>query len=82
MSNILKFKDNLKEMSLEERRQRVDSIMMAFVEDIQNEIAQLDGAESFLKEPLARMQMKKAKNLLIDAAILSCSAISEEFDKH
>lgn len=82
MGKILNFKDIPEEISQEERRQKVDRVMMAFVEDIQNEIAQLDHAERFLKQPLAKMQMKKAKNLLIDAAILSCSAISEEFDKH
>ena len=82
MGKILNFKDIPKEISLEERRQKVDRVMMEFEEDIKNEIAQLDHAETFLKQPLAKMQMKKAKNLLIDAAILSCSAISEEFDKH
>ena len=82
MGKILNFKDIPKEISLEERRQKVDRVMMEFEEDIKNEIAQLAHAETFLKQPLAKMQMKKAKNLLIDAAILSCSAISEEFDKH
>jgi hypothetical protein len=81
VGNIVYFKDSPEELSTAERRARVDEMMMGTVTLVQDVVAQLEQVEKFLTSAEARRQLKQARNAVIDAAVLSCGAISEEFDK-
>lgn len=81
MGNIVYFRDAPEDLSAAERRAKVDEMMMGTVTLVQDVVTQLEHVEKYLTSNEARRQLKQARNAVIDAAVLSCGAISEEFDK-
>lgn len=81
-NNIVHFDNKEDRKAYEERKIKVNQLMLESVSFLQNEIARLEEVEDLLESRVAKMSLKRAKNLLIDAALLSCNAVSDEFDKH
>ncbi len=82
MGKIIYFKEAPEEISAAERRAIVDEMMMGTVTLVQDVVAQLEQVEKYLTSGEARRQLKLARNAVIDAAVMSCGAVSEEFDTH
>lgn len=81
MGKIIYFKEAPGEMSVAERRAFVDEMMMGAVTLVQDVVAQMEQVDRYLTNPEAKRQLKLARNAVIDAAVMSCGAVSEEFDK-
>ncbi len=81
-NNIVNFDKNQERKAYEARKRKVNKLMMESVSFLQGEVARLEEVEALLESRVAKMAIKRAKNLLIDAALLSCNAVSEEFDEH
>ena len=81
MGKIVYFKEAPEELSMAERREKVDEMMMGTVTLVQDVVDQLQHVEKYLTNPDARRQLRLARNAVIDAAVMSCGAVSEEFDK-
>ena len=80
MGKIIYFKEAPDEMIDAERRAIVDEMMMGTVTLVQDILAQLEQVDKYLTNPEARKQLKLARNAIIDGAVMSCGAVSEEFD--
>ena len=80
-NNIINLGEKESRRDFEARKQKVNKLMMESVAFLQSEVARLEEVEKLLVSRTAKMSVKRAKNLLIDAALLSCNAVSEEFDK-
>lgn len=81
MGKVIYFKEAPDDMLTAERRAIVDEMMMGSVTLVQDIIAQLEQVDKYLLNPEAKRQLKLARNAIIDGAVMSCGAISEEFDK-
>lgn len=81
MGKIIYFKEAPAEMTVAERRAIVDEMMMGAVTLVQDVVAQMEQVDRYLTCAEARRQLKLARNAVIDAAVMSCGAVSEEFDR-
>lgn len=81
MGKIIYFKEASGDMSAAERRAIVDEMMMAAVTLVQDVVAQMEQVDRYLTCTEAKRQLRLARNAVIDGAVMSCGAVSEEFDK-
>ncbi len=79
-NNVIRLDHKEDRKAYEQRKLEVNQLMLESVSFLQSEIARLDKVDSLLENRVAKMAIKRAKNLLIDAALLSCNAVSDEFD--
>lgn len=82
MGNVVYMTETPAEMSRADRKRKVDEMMTESVYLLESMITHLEHVETYLTSPEARRQIKLARNTMIDAAVIGCGAVSEEFDKH
>lgn len=80
-NNIVNLEKRESRKAYEARKVKVNKLMLESVSFLQGEISRLEEVETLLENRVAKMSIKRAKNLLIDAALLSCNAVSDEFDE-
>lgn len=82
MGNVLYMPGSPADMTRGERKLKVDEMMTETVYLLESMVTHLEYVETYMTSPEARRQIKLARNTMIDAAVIGCGAVSEEFDKH